>query len=147
MDLVFQVTADWSGVGKAGQGTMHIGDTDYVYSAPANMGGQGVGARPEDFLIAAVTACYSGTLMRILNQYELPADSVTIQTTGTVEDYPGHARFARIRVNPIVRGGIEGRLADYERAAEEARQRCFIGRTVRDSLSYEVGAVTIAPGL
>lgn len=57
MELVFQVSADWAGVGSAGQGTMHIGAEDYVYSAPANMGGKGVGASPEDFLIAAVTAC------------------------------------------------------------------------------------------
>ncbi len=40
MDLVFNVTADWSGVGSKGQGTMHIGRDVYDYSAPASMGGE-----------------------------------------------------------------------------------------------------------
>ncbi len=143
MDLVFNVTADWSGVGNAGQGTMHIGTDNYVYSAPANMGGKGVGASPEDFLIAAVTACYSGTLMRVLAQQRLAADSLTIQTVGTVADFPEKARFARITVNPTIKGGDPSQRDEYERAAEEARERCFIGKTVRDYLRYEVGMVTI----
>ena len=40
VDLVFNVTADWSGVGSKGQGTMHIGRDVYDYSAPASMGGE-----------------------------------------------------------------------------------------------------------
>lgn len=143
MDLVFKVTADWSGVGKAGQGTMHMGEDNYGYSAPANMGGKGVGASPEDFLIAAVTACYSGTLMRVLGQKRLAADSLTIQTAGTVADFPEKARFVRITVNPTIKGGDPSRREEYERAAEEARERCFIGKTVRDYLRYEVETVTI----
>ena len=143
MDLVFNVKADWSGVGNTGQGTMHIGTDHYVYSAPANMEGKGVGASPEDFLIAAVTACYSGTLMRVLGQKRLTADSLTIQTAGTVVDFPENARFARITVNPTIKGGNPSQREEYERAAEEARERCFIGKTVRDYLRYEVGTVTI----
>ncbi|NMP23256.1 OsmC family protein [Sulfobacillus harzensis] len=144
MDLVFNVTADWSGVGNAGQGTMHMGTDEYVYSAPANMGGKGVGASPEEFLIAAVTACYSGTLMRVLRQRKLPADSLTIQTAGIVEDFPAKTRFARITVNPVIKGGVPSQRDEYQKAADEARNQCFIGKTVRDYLQYEVGTVTIA---
>lgn len=143
MDLVFNVMAVWSGVGSAGQGTMHVGADNYVYSAPANMGGKGVGASPEDFLLAAVTACYSGTLMRVLGQRRLAADSLMIQTVGTVADFPEKARFTGITVNPTIKGGDASHREHYERAAEEARERCFIGKTVRDYLRYEVGMVTI----
>lgn len=144
MDLVFNVTADWAGVGSKGQGTMHIGTDTYDYSAPASMGGKGVGASPEDFLVAAVTACYSGTLMRVLTQKNLPVDTLTIQAAGVVENYPEKARFARITVSPVIKGGIALKRDEYQTAAEEARDRCFIGKTVRDYLHYEVGTVTIA---
>lgn len=144
MDLVFNVTADWSGVGNRGQGTMHVGTDAYDYSAPASMGGKGVGASPEEFLIAAVTACYSGTLMRVLSQKKLSADSLTVQTAGIVESYPENARFARITVSPVIIGGAIEKQDEYQQAAEEARERCFIGKTVRDYLQYEVGTVTFA---
>lgn len=144
MDLGFKVSADWSGVGKSGQGVLRIGADDYVYSAPASMGGKGVGASPEDLLLAAVTACYSGTLMRVLSERQLPADSVSIETSGTVEGFPGHARFARITVSPMIQGGAPSQQHAYQRAADEARERCFIGQTVRDYLAYEVGTVTVA---
>lgn len=143
MDLVFHVTTEWSGIGKRGQGTMHMGPNAYDYSAPASMGGKGVGASPEDFLVAAVTACYSGTLMRVLSQENLPAESLTIQTAGVVEDFPENARFARITVSPVIKGGIASKRDEYQKAAEEARERCFIGKTVRDYLQYEVGSVII----
>lgn len=143
MDLVFNVTADWSGVGNKGQGTMLIGTDSYDYSAPASMGGKGVGASPEDFLVAAVTACYSGTLMRVLTQRNLPADALTIQAAGVVENYPEKARFARITVSPVIKGGVASKRDEYQKAAEEARGRCFIGQTVRDYLQYEVGTVTV----
>jgi organic hydroperoxide reductase OsmC/OhrA len=105
-----------------------------------------VGASPEDFLIAAVTACYSGTLMRVLTQKNLPADALTIQAAGVVENYPEKARFARITVSPVIKvikGGIASKRDEYQTAAEEARDLCFIGKTVRDYLQYEVGTVTI----
>lgn len=143
MDLVFRVAANWSGVGKEGQGTMQIGSEKYVFSAPASMGGKGVGSSLEDYLMAAVTACYSGTLMRLLRQKELPAKSLAIHTEGVVKDFPKNARFARITVNPTIVGGPPLREADYQKAAEEARDRCFIGQTVRDYLAYEVGMVTV----
>jgi peroxiredoxin-like protein len=143
MDLAFQVTADWSGVGPEGQGTMRIGSEAYVYSAPASMGGKGVGASPEDYLLAAVTACYSGTLMRLLTQKQLPVHSLTIRTEGVVEGFPNAARFARITVHPTVVGGIPAREADYQQMAEAARDQCFIGKTVREYLRYTVGTVVV----
>lgn len=143
MELLFHVTAEWSGVGRQGEGTMHFGNTQVSYSAPASMGGKGTGTSPEELLIAAVTACYSGTLMRVLKQARLPGVSVAIRTEGIVEEYPENPRFARILVHPTIQGGDVGRQGDYNEAAHAARERCFIGRTVRDYLDYVVADVTI----
>jgi peroxiredoxin-like protein len=144
VDLAFKIQAEWSGLGREGEGTLHLGDHAVRYSGPANMGGKGVGASPEDLLLAAVTACYSGTLMHVLRQAELPADSVAIETDGTVEGFPGQAVFSAIVVNPTIRGGDARRTDAYLEAAERARQHCFIGRTVRDYLDYRVGTVTVS---
>lgn len=143
LDLEFTVSATWAGVNTDGEGEMHIGDHRFRFSAPANMGGKGVGSSPEDLLLAAVTACYSGTLMRVLSQSHLSAASVVLQTDGVVEGFPTNTRFARITVNPTIKGGDPERQAEYKEAAERARDRCFIGRTVRDYLEYAVGHVTV----
>ncbi len=143
MDLTFHVRADWNGVGKEGEGKMQAGGQDIAYSAPASMGGKGVGTNPEELLLSGVTACYSGTLMRILSRQGLPGSAVTIDTEGLITDYPGHAVFSGITVNPTIVGGDPSRLQDYEAAAESAREQCFIGRVVRDYLRYAVGKVMV----
>ncbi len=143
MDLVFHVNAEWAGVGKEGEGSMQIGDQRLPYSAPANMGGKGVGASPEELLLSAVTACYSGTLMRVLDQLHLPGDSIVIHTDGIVEGFPATAKFSHITVHPTIKGGDPMRQGEYENAVQTARDRCFIGRTVRDYLNYSVGHVTV----
>jgi len=144
MDLAFKIQAEWSGLSREGEGTLNLGDQAVRYSGPANMGGKGVGTSPEDLLLAAVTACYSGTLMHVLRQAELPADSVAITTDGTVAGFPNQPVFSAIVVNPTIRGGDASQTEAYVKAAERAREHCFIGRTVRDYLDYRVGQVTVS---
>lgn len=143
MNLTFDVKAKWAGVGRHGEGEMQVGEHRFSYSAPATMGGKGIGASPENLLLAAVTACYSGTLMRVLEQRHLPGISIAIHTNGMVEGYPENAKFAHIIVNPTIQGGDPKLMMEYQQAAQTARDRCFIGRTVRDYLTYAVGEVMI----
>ena len=144
MELIFEISAQWTGTGRQGEGVMALSAGSVPYSAPANMGGKGVGTSPEELLLAAVTSCYSGTLMRVLQQAKLPGVAVEIKTEGQVTEYPEHARFSRITVHPTIRDGDAARQMEYEEACQVARDRCFIGRTVRDYLEYAVGNVTIA---
>lgn len=144
MELTFEISAQWTGIGRQGEGVMELGAGSVPYSAPANMGGKGVGTSPEELLLAAVTSCYSGTLMWVLQQAKLPGIAVAIKTEGQVTEYPQHARFSRITVHPTIKGGDVARQAEYEEACHVARDRCFIGRTVRDYLEYSVGTVTVA---
>lgn len=144
LELTFEISAQWTGIGRQGEGEMTLGAGSIPYSAPATMGGKGVGTSPEEFLLAAVTSCYSGTLMRVLHQAELPGVTVEIKTEGQVTEYPEHARFSRITVHPTIKGGDVARQLEYEEACQVARERCFIGRTVRDYLDYTVGKVTVA---
>lgn len=142
-DLTFEISAKWAGTGRTGEGRLTTGGKEITYSAPASMGGKGVGTSPEELLMSAVTACYSGTLFYGLQKAGLPVSTVDIRTQGVVEDYPGKARFARLVVHPTIAGGDPARKPEYEALAVEARDRCFIGKTVRASVQYEVGTVSV----
>lgn len=144
-DLQFEVHIKWSGTGKEGEGQITLGDDTLRYSAPASMGGKGVGASPEDLLISAVSSCYSGTLFGVLTRGGLPVQHVKVRAEGFVTDYPRQAKFSRLLVHPTIIGGDSARQAEYEQAATTARDRCFIGKVIAGNVAYEVGTVQIAP--
>ncbi len=142
-NLGFEIELKWSGTGREGEGTASLSNHEVTYSAPYSMGGKGVGTSPEEFLLAAVCSCYSATLFGVLRKEGLPADQVFIQAEGTVTDYPVKSKFARIRVNPSIAGGVQEKLAEYREAAVTARNKCFIGKTITGNVEYEVGEVSI----
>jgi hypothetical protein len=69
----------------------------------------------------------------------------TREDGGPITGWPQEARYAGITVHPVIVGGEVEYLDAYREAAREARDRCFIGRTVRDSLTYAVGTVDVDP--
>ena len=142
-DLQFEAQAQWSGTGKQGAGTMIVGEQSFEYSAPASMGGQGIGYSPEDLLVSAVTACYSGTLFGVLTRRKLAVKRVGIRAVGQVAGYPTASKFARLVVHPTIYGGDEALAAAYVEAAAAARERCFIGKTIAGNVAYEVGEVKV----
>jgi osmotically inducible protein OsmC len=142
-ELLFAVELDWSG--GDGTGRIVADDLELEYSVPASMGGRGVGSNPEELLVSEVGACYSATLGGVLRRAGLPASGVHVEATGTVSGYPGRARFAQVTVSPTILGGDASRSAEYDRAARDAHERCFIGRTIGGAVEYGLGAVTVAP--
>jgi organic hydroperoxide reductase OsmC/OhrA len=109
------------------------------------MGGKGVGASPETLLLSAVTACYSLTLLAYLQKRRLPCSNVEVKTEGVVTGFPQNDKYAKIIVNPAVNGGDSARQKEYQDAAAEAREHCFIGQTVAaGGVAYELGSVTIS---
>ncbi|MGH2966364.1 MAG: OsmC family protein [Solirubrobacterales bacterium] len=142
-DLGFDVELRWSGTGRQGAGEIQTDDLALELSAPESMGGRGVGTNPEELLVCAVASCYTATLSGVLRRAQLPVDSLAVSAGGTVSGFPRHARFARIAVSPTVLGGDVARQAEYEVAAGLARDRCFIGHTLRPEVAYEVGSVRV----
>lgn len=130
-------------VGRAqNEGRVTLGGHSLQCSAPAVMNGKGVGTNPEELLISAVACCYSLTLAGVLQLRKLPAMEVETSVEGVVIR-DGGLRFDRITVSPTIRGIEPGKEDDYRTAAETARDRCFIGSTVKNSLSYTVGTVNL----
>lgn len=130
-------------VGRAqNEGRLVLGGHSLSCSAPAVMNGKGVGTNPEELLISAVACCYSLTLAGVLQMRKLPATEIETSVEGVVVR-DGSLHFDRITVNPTVRGADPGKEENYRNAADAARDRCFIGSTVKNSLSYTVGTVNL----
>lgn len=142
-DVTFDATLNWSGRGKHGEGELSVRDQTFTYSGPAEMNGKGVGMSPEDFLVAGVSSCYSGTLFGLLSHEQLPVDRVTIQAQGMVTGYPAEASFSQLTVTPTIVGGDTSQQEAYEKAALAARDKCFVGQTIMGNVDYKVGPVHI----
>ncbi len=145
-DLNFDIELSWSGTGREGAGAIQTDDQLMELSAPESMGGRGVGTNPEELLVCAVSSCFTATLFGVLRRARLPVDSLMIKASGTVTGFPGHARFARIVVTPTILGGDDTRQREYEAAAGDAHDRCFIGHTLAADVAYEVGSVEVREG-
>ena len=143
--LSFQVELEWAGNGREGIGRIVTDDLELELSTPASMGGRGVGTNPEELLVSAVASCYSATLFGVLARAGLPATSLTVDARGVVSGFPGRARFERIVVSPMIVDGDPARVHDYEQAAADAHDRCFIGRTLASNVDYQVGWVAVVP--
>lgn len=143
-NLSFTIDAIVHGAGKDCEGTITAGSEVIRYSAPATMGGKGIGANPETLLISAVTACYSLTLLYLLQKKRLAVSELAVKTEGIVSGHPQKLRYDKITVNPTVRGGERARFDEYRATAAEARDSCFIGQTVAaGQVMYELGTVKI----
>lgn len=140
--MIFQKHLTMS-VGKPqNEGELTLGGQPVACSAPAVMHGKGVGTNPEELLVSAVAACYSLTFAGVLQARRLPATGIETDAEGTVIRDKG-LRFDRISVSPVIHGADRNRDAEYKSAAEIARERCFIGSTVKKSLDYVLGSVTL----
>ena len=143
-DLTFEVMTRWSGSGREAVGTVETGDQVLAWSVPSGMGGRGEGSSPEELLAGAVATCYTGTLSSLLSRDGLPWERVQVKMHETVLGQP--TRIARLLATPNILGGDPGRMEEYQRTAELARDHCFIGRHLRSDVAYEVGTVTVEPG-
>lgn len=140
-DLMFRVDVDWLGATGERRGTLDTGAQSVAWSVPASMGGLGEGTSPEELLMAAVGTCYSATLAGVLRQRRLPVGAVKLMVEGTVAGYPDKGHIARIEVHPRLAAAEAARAPEYQDAANEARNRCFIGHALRADIVYAVGSV------
>lgn len=144
-ELEFSVGLSWSGTGREGAGHICGEDIEVDWSVPAGMGGRGEGTNPEELLVSAVASCFSATLLGVLRRAGLPVTGLRTAATGAVTGYPIRARFASLVVSPTIVGADSERTEEYASAAQAARDRCFIGHTLRPEIEYRVGSVALEP--
>lgn len=142
-NLEFPLQTVWPAKGKENEGEVKIAEQTFTFSSPKNMDGKGVGQSPEDFLVAAVATCYTGTLYKMLDSAMLPVDRVEVDAKGIVTGFPDNKKFSGLEVSPTIIGGDTSRLDAYQAAAEEAHDHCFIGKTIVGNVDYRIGNITV----
>jgi hypothetical protein len=84
------------------------------------------------------------TLLAYLQKRRLPSSGIEVATEGIVTGFPQHDTYAKIVVSPTIRGASPAQRQEYQDAAAEARDHCFIGQTVAaGGVAYELGALSL----
>ncbi|MCC3355330.1 OsmC family protein [Bacillus sp. REN16] len=143
----FTVKGTWMG-NRNGEGTITTDGLHTVVSAPKQLDGPGIGANPEELLIAAATNCYMLTLSAILSNRELEYTHLEVETEGTVGKDGKRLVFEKIVHKPI----IFVKQADDElqekliQLAHRAEKACFISQTLKGNVEVTVEPVVKVVG-
>lgn len=138
----FTVKGTWTG-NRNGEGTITADGFHTVVSAPKQLDGPGMGANPEELLIAAATNCYMITLAAILTNRNIAYTHLEVETVGTVGKEGKRLIFEGIVHKPF----IFVKQADDElqekliQIAHRAETACFISQTLKGNVEVTVEPV------
>jgi peroxiredoxin-like protein len=143
----FLVDGQWNG-GRLGDGKVTTEGFSVAVSVPKDMGGPGIGANPEELLIASAANCYMITLAAVLEKREVKIDSFVMKTEGTVAREGGKLKFERIVHKPhlILSHGGDEQIKFVEECTHRAEKACFISQTLKGSVEVSVEPVVEVKG-
>jgi organic hydroperoxide reductase OsmC/OhrA len=134
------IDLEWCASNNVGSITTPAGNVPYSAFGPTQCA---EGPSPEVLLIAAISSCYSVTLSNILQAASLPQQHISVHADGVIVTHLGRAQFARVTVNPTIRGADALRRDAYQKAAIAARNDCLVGRSIRGNVPFVVGDVSL----
>lgn len=138
----FIVKGTWIG-DRNGEGTITSDGLHTVVTAPKQLDGPGVGANPEELLVAAATNCYMLTLAAILSNRDIEYTHLEVETEGIVEKDGKRLVFEKI-IHKLV---ISVKQADVDlqekllQLAHRAEKACFISQTLKGNVEVSVQPV------
>ncbi|MEH7381484.1 OsmC family protein [Bacillus sp. JJ1533] len=143
----FIVKGTWTG-DRNGKGTITTDGFQTAVSAPKQLDGPGIGANPEELLIAAATNCYMLTLSAILSNREIEYTHLEVETEGIVGKDGKRLIFEKIVHQPVIfvknaDNELQERLIQLAHRAEKA---CFISQTLKGNVEVMVEPVVKVVG-
>lgn len=143
----FIVKGTWTG-NRNGVGTITTDGLQTAVSAPMQLDGPGIGANPEELLIAAATNCYMLTLAAILSNRDLEYTHLEVVTEGTVGKDGKRLVFEKIVHKPVIfvnqaDDELQEKLIQLAHRAEKA---CFISQTLKGNVEVTVEPVVKVVG-
>lgn len=137
----FTVFATWSGDGS-GCGTLKMpqGDVTVPIGGAKALGGCGVGANPEEMLLAAVGACFVSTWAIFLKKLDVGYAEPSISVDGTLGKDPAGG-YKMLSVS--IRARVPAPLLAEKRAAVEktlslAEKYCIISKVAKAAMPLSV---------
>lgn len=137
----FSASVTWSGAGD-GCGTARLpqGNLSIPVGGAKSLGGCGVGANPEEMLLAAIGTCFVTTWAIFLAKLKVTYARPALRMAGVVGSDPaGGYRITGITIAAQVPSAllVENR-ADVEKTLTLAEKYCIVSRAVRASVPIRV---------
>lgn len=121
----------WNG-DATGKGNIKANFLETDIAIPEASGGNGEGADPKELLISSATACFTMTLIGMLQGRRLPIDKVTVDTESTNSEEVGF----KITHSPHITlssDATDKQLESANKAIEIANERCAVGNMLKKS--------------
>jgi osmotically inducible protein OsmC len=134
-DIKREGRAVWRGGLKDGQGTISSGSgnlKDLPYSVPSRFE-NGKGTNPEEMIAAAHASCFSMMLAKILGDQGKTAEQISTSAALTMRVDASGPKITEIHLTTEAKiPGMD--QAAFEKAADEAKQKCPISLLLKPGL-------------
>lgn len=127
-----QLRAKWQG-GLRGSGVLESEGFETHYSAAKDLGGSGVGANPEEILLAASGGCLLITLAAVLERSGIEFERLDIESEMELLVDKGMT-VKTIRHFPRVSGAT----APIDEALKRAEEFCLVSKAMKGNVAIEV---------
>lgn len=131
---LFQSHITWPG-GRNAIGDLQTAAGIEKISIPTTMAGPGIGANPDELLLAAASTCYTITLAALLERNQINTLDFQVDSEATVSVDKGVFKYEDILHK--LRLQLE-KEADYDKAyklAEFAERSCMISKALQGNVS------------
>ena len=133
----FKLHGSWKGE-LNGQGAIKCGTFENQISAPADMGGSGVGTNPEDLLLSAFASCQLVTLAAIMQFNKIAFEDIQIKSEADYKMGPQGPELEAIRHFPeiIVNETVyNGQLDAIKAFFAMAEKSCLVSKAVEGNVN------------
>ncbi|MBY7142001.1 OsmC family protein [Virgibacillus sp. NKC19-3] len=128
-DVKTNVKTVWNGDTK-GNGSMKANYLNTKIAIPESSGGTGEGTDPKELLVTSAAACYTMTLVAMLEARKLPVDQFTMNSEGTNSREEGfqiiHYPYIILSAN-----ATEKDIQSVNRAFTSADKGCAVGNMLK----------------
>ncbi|RAS91021.1 hypothetical protein A3863_07270 (plasmid) [Priestia endophytica] len=119
----------WHGNTK-GNGSIQVSDYETNIAIPTSMGGSGEGAEPKGLLVTSAAACYTMTLVSMLETRKLPVAGFTMdsEVSNSKEEGFKIKHYPHITLSA---DATEDQIQSVNRAILSADKACAIGNMLK----------------
>jgi len=107
------------------------------FEAPPEFGGEPGFWTPENFLLAAVAACFVATFKSVAKASKLEFQGIEVSVEGTVEREAGGFRFAKLVLSPTAIIFAEHDRERTQRLLRKSERICLITRSLSCATELE----------
>ncbi|WP_077596146.1 OsmC family protein [Oceanobacillus kimchii] len=142
-DLKTNLKTVWNGSTK-GNGNIEANYLDTKIAIPESSGGSGEGADPKELLVTSAAACYTMTLVAMLEARKLPVDQFTMDSEGTNSKEEGFKVIHYPHIT-LSANATEKEIRSVNRAFKAADKGCAVGNMLKkaDAQIDIVGKVSV----